>query len=76
MAWDKISRHNRGFRKITVAHEAFGFEEIHADIPPFLPPKPGLVLDVGAGSGRDAAWIANHGGEMLAQLSAESKRQG
>ncbi|MCA3360824.1 MAG: hypothetical protein ING08_01560 [Roseomonas sp.] len=66
MAWDTISPYNRGFREFTAAYEAFGFEEIHADALPFLPPTPGLVLDVGAGSGRDAAWFANHGWEVIA----------
>ena len=66
MAWDTISPYNRGFREFTAAYEAFGSDEIHADALPFLPSTPGLVLDVGAVSGRDAAWFANHGWEVIA----------
>ena len=31
-----------------------------------LPPAPALVLDVGAGTGLDAAWLASHGYEVVA----------
>ena len=72
MAWDTINPYNRGFREFTAAYEAFGFEDIHADAPPFLPSTPGLVLDVGAGSGRDAAWFANHGCEVIAAEPAKA----
>jgi hypothetical protein len=65
MAWDTISTYHCGFRELTAAYEAFGFEEIHADAMPCLPTKPGLVLDVGAGTGRDAAWFANHGWKVI-----------
>jgi SAM-dependent methyltransferase len=75
MAWDTISPYNRGFREFTAAYEAFGFEEIHADALPFLPSTPGLVLDVGAGSGRDAAWFANHGWEVIAAEPAKALRE-
>jgi hypothetical protein len=66
MAWDTISPYNCGFREFTAAYEAFGFEAIHADTLPLLPPTPGLVLDAGTGSGRDVAWFANHGSEVIA----------
>ncbi|MBL6457090.1 methyltransferase domain-containing protein [Belnapia sp. T6] len=42
---------------------------------PFLPAKPGLVLDVGAGSGRDAAWFAGQGWEVVAAEPAMALRQ-
>jgi SAM-dependent methyltransferase len=75
MAWDTVSPYHRGFREFTAAYEAFGFEEIHADAMAFLPAKPGLVLDVGAGSGRDAAWFANHGWEVIAAEPAKALRE-
>ncbi|PWC26336.1 hypothetical protein CR165_23760 [Pseudoroseomonas aestuarii] len=33
---------------------------------PFLPQEPGLILDVGAGTGREAAWLAAQGHQVLA----------
>ena len=75
MTWDTISPYNRGFREFTAAYEAFGFEEIHADALPFLTTTPGLVLDVGSGSGRDAAWFASHGWEVIAAEPAKALRE-
>ncbi|MCX8133032.1 MAG: methyltransferase domain-containing protein [Roseococcus sp.] len=80
MAWDTVGPYQRGFREFTEAYEAFGFDEIHADVLPFLPARPGLVLDVGAGSGRDAAWFAERGWEVIAaepagRLRAEAARR-
>jgi hypothetical protein len=49
---DTIGPYDRGFREFTEAYEAFGFADIHKPVMPFLPSTPGLVLDVGAGSGR------------------------
>ncbi|WP_291298780.1 methyltransferase domain-containing protein [Elioraea sp.] len=73
---DTVGPYNRGFREFTEAYEAFGFAQIHADAVPFLPERPGLVLDVGAGSGRDAAWFAERGAEVIAVEPAGAMRQG
>ncbi|MEM6262217.1 MAG: class I SAM-dependent methyltransferase [Bacteroidota bacterium] len=42
------------------------FTELHHDFLPFIPSTPCLVLDVGAGIGRDAAVLAEMGHEVLA----------
>lgn len=65
MSTDPIQPYNRGFAEFSAAFEAFGFTEIHAGALPFLPAKPGLLLDVGAGSGRDAAWFAAAGWDVV-----------
>jgi SAM-dependent methyltransferase len=75
-ARDTIGAYNRGFREFTEAYEAFGFADIHAGAVPFLPKPPGLVLDVGAGSGRDAAWFADRGFEVVAVEPAPQLRSG
>jgi len=72
---DTIRPYDRGCRAFTEAYEAFGFADIHADAIPFLPPTPGLVLDVGAGSGRDAAWFAAQGWEVIAVEPARVMRE-
>ncbi|WP_237216703.1 methyltransferase domain-containing protein [Falsiroseomonas oryziterrae] len=72
--WETIRPYDRGFREFAEAYEALGFEEIHRDALPFLPAAPGTVLDVGAGSGRDAAWFAGRGWEVLAVEPASALR--
>jgi SAM-dependent methyltransferase len=74
MTWDTVTPYNRGFREFTEAYEAFGFEDIHRDAMPFLPTAAGLILDVGAGSGRDAAWFASRGWEVVAVEPARAMR--
>lgn len=42
------------------------FESVHEDWLEFLPKKGELIADVGAGSGRDAIWLSEHGYQVLA----------
>jgi SAM-dependent methyltransferase len=74
LAWDTIKPYHGGFREFSQAFEAYGFEEIHAGSLPFLPAKSGQMLDVGAGSGRDAAWFARRGWDVVAVEPAEAMR--
>jgi SAM-dependent methyltransferase len=46
--------------------EAMWFTDLHKGIVHLLPHAPARVLDVGAGSGRDAAALAAHGYEVVA----------
>jgi SAM-dependent methyltransferase len=47
-------------------YESVSFETVHADLLQHLPIEPGAALDVGAGSGRDAAWLTAHGWSVVA----------
>lgn len=47
-------------------YEAISFEHCHAAKLHLLPSAPGRVLDIGAGTGRDAAWFAERGHSVLA----------
>ncbi|HVF18072.1 MAG TPA: methyltransferase domain-containing protein [Steroidobacteraceae bacterium] len=47
-------------------YESISFEDSHRDELHLLPTAPGRVLDIGAGSGRDAAWLAERGHSVLA----------
>ncbi len=47
-------------------YEARSSEDIHADWIAFFPAAPGKILDVGAGTGRDAAWLAGLGHKVVA----------
>ena len=57
-------------------YESLSFEQVHEQILELLPKAPARILDVGAGSGRDAAWLAYHGHEVVAvEPSAAMRRQ-
>ena len=47
-------------------YEAIDPAYLHGWFRDLLPDAPGAVLDVEAGSGRDAAWLASLGHEMVA----------
>ncbi|MCQ4081126.1 methyltransferase domain-containing protein [Streptomyces sp. RB6PN25] len=42
------------------------FEEVHGGVLDLLPPAPAVVVDVGAGTGRDAAALARRGYQVVA----------
>jgi SAM-dependent methyltransferase len=69
-----IETHHRGFAGFCAAYEALGFTDIHRGAMPFLPATPGLMLNIGAGSGRDAAWFAAHGWDVVAAEPAAAMR--
>lgn len=47
-------------------YEALAFETVHASLLGCLPEVPATILDVGAGTGRDAAWLAERGHQVVA----------
>jgi SAM-dependent methyltransferase len=60
-------------------YESVAAEDVHAWLVDLLPNAPALVLDVGAGTGRDAAWLASRGLEVVAvepsgAMRAEAQR--
>lgn len=57
------------------AYESLRAEDIHSWLLGLLPDRPSLVLDVGAGSGRDAAWLAGQGHEVIAIEPAAAMRE-
>ena len=58
-------------------YERLPFEEIHAPVLDLVPESAGCVLDVGAGSGRDAAWFAAKGHQVVAvEPSGEMRSAG
>ncbi len=55
--------------------EALPFEALHREVLPLLPPPPATILDIGAGSGRDAAAFAARGYEVIAVAPAAGLRE-
>ncbi|MFJ8040100.1 class I SAM-dependent methyltransferase [Kitasatospora sp. NPDC096147] len=54
-----------GYREAAVEliaqYEEVGFEQLHGELLHLLPERPVRVLELGAGTGRDAAWLAARG---------------
>ena len=55
-------------------YEALSFETVHEAILHLFPQPPALVLDVGAGTGRDAAFLAGRGHHVVAVEPADALR--
>ena len=47
-------------------YETYDFEQIHAPVQHLLPTTPSRVLEIGAGTGRDAAAFVRMGHEVIA----------
>jgi hypothetical protein len=58
---DPIDAYDQDAEELAARCESIAFEEAHSGALDLVPERPGLVLDVGAGSGRDAAGFAGHG---------------
>lgn len=61
--------------ELAQTYESVPFEEAHRSILDLQPATPGRVLDVGAGSGRDAAWFAYRGHEVVAVEPSDNMRR-
>ena len=64
-------------RALAVRYESVDPDTLHANILHWLPRLPASVIDIGAGSGRDAAWLASKGYSVLAvEPSATMRKEG
>lgn len=52
--------------RLVQQYESLSFAEVHGSIFHLIPPAPGRILDIGAGTGRDAAAFAAMGHEVVA----------
>jgi len=63
--------------RLVAQYESIGFADVHGAIIPLLPQPPASVLDIGAGTGRDAAALAAMGHRVLAvEPTAELREEG
>ncbi len=53
-------------RQVSECYEAVAAQDVHSWLLDLMPTGCGRILDVGAGSGRDAAWLAGQGHEVVA----------
>ena len=71
--------YSRNAEELFLAYTGADPEKVHAGWLSFLP-SPGLACDIGAGSGRDASWLAGLGWEVVAiepcrELREKAKKQ-
>ncbi len=69
-----IAFYDREAPALARAYDAIDFDALHGLLLPFLPSR-GPVLDVGAGSGRDARALAERGLEVVAVEPSEGMRR-
>lgn len=60
--------------RLVSQYESLTFEDVHPTLLDLLPPPGGTILDVGAGSGRDAAWFAHRGYDVIAAEPSDAMR--
>lgn len=59
-----------------LSSESLAFEESYAAVIGYFPKKPCKILDIGSGTGRDAAWFDERGHEVVAAEPTKELREG
>lgn len=72
---ETILSYDERARELADAYETTSFERVHEHILDLIPDRPARILDVGAGSGRDAAWFAYRGHEVVAVEPSSGMRR-
>ena len=75
---DTVVRGSRGYaeqaEELVVRYEGIDFPAKHGAVLPLLPAAPASAIDIGAGTGRDAAWLAERGYRVVAVEPTEAMR--
>lgn len=61
-----LNYYNQNAKQLFDKYQSLDPDELHAGWQKHLPRTPGAALDIGAGSGRDASWLAKKGWEVIA----------
>lgn len=69
---DIVSNYDSKVGELTARYESLQFESVHRPLIPHIPTGAAAILDIGSGSGRDAAWFAEHGHDVIAAEPSES----
>ena len=74
---DVVASYDKLARTLVPDYESLAFETFHEPVLDLLPEAACRILDVGAGTGRDAAWFAARGHTVVAvEPSAEMRAAG
>lgn len=71
---DPIAWYDANAEEVVAQYEAVTSEDVHGWLRDLLPQSSASVLDIGAGSGRDAAWLAANGHDVVAVEPCASMR--
>ncbi|ALJ36361.1 SAM-dependent methyltransferase [Azospirillum brasilense] len=71
---DSVKAEDRRAGELVAQHESVAAEDVHGAVLNLLPSAPGAVLDVGTGTGRDAAWLARLGHQVVAVKASAGMR--
>jgi protein-L-isoaspartate O-methyltransferase len=69
-----IPHYEQNAPQLVTQYESLAFEDVHAALLELLPEPGATILDIGAGSGRDAAWFASHGCDVVAVEPSDAMR--
>lgn len=69
------SFYNKNATKLAQQYDSLEFESVHQSWTEYWPKSGDVVLDVGAGSGRDARWMSDRGCEVFAVEPNDALRQ-
>jgi len=72
---DPVAWYDEHARTVASRYESVKPDSLYSWLTDLLPEPPSLVLDVGAGSGRDAAWLAAKGYEVFAVEPSKAMRR-
>jgi SAM-dependent methyltransferase len=71
---DAVSWYDANAEVVAERYESVAPKNVHSWLIDLLPSRPAAILDVGAGSGRDAAWLSTLGYDVVAvEPSAEMR---
>ncbi len=58
--------YTKNARVLCEQYNSMSSDDVHRSWRELMPTQPGLACDIGAGSGRDAAWLASKGWDVIA----------
>lgn len=70
-----VDFYSKNFEYLAEQYEKLSPEKVNAQWSPYIPSTKSLILDIGSGSGRDAAWHAEKGHEIVAVEPADNLRK-
>ena len=72
---DVVTAYDDSAPQLFDGYERIPFDSVHRQVADLLPESSSNVLDVGAGSGRDAAWFAEQGHRVVAVEPSSGMRE-